>query len=206
MKTCEMKVYNTNGFRSCVILIMLCLTVSMDAQEKLPYSSLDNSETVREYSVLFYNLTLPVSFDLVSYTHCEMLANASGDLSRRNLSIPEDSMWMERSKDCSEFTYTSKIFPDLVINVSSMGLGRIGNNDYTDQYKAWSETIDITYEAEGDNWYVISGVGIFSGDIFYLRSENGEKYNTKIKLQYPTKFSKNYDKLVIEILRSFSGK
>lgn len=201
-----MKVYISNVFRSSVIWTLLCSTVFMDAQEKLPYSSLDNSESVREYSAIFYDLTLPVSFDLESFSTCEMLANASGDLSRMDPSISEDSMWMERSRDCSEFAYTSKMFPDLIVNVSSMGLGRIGYDDYTDQYELWSRTIDIAYEAEGDNWYVLSGVGRFSGDIFYLRSENGEKYNTKIKLQYPAKYSKKYDKLVGEMIQSFEGK
>jgi hypothetical protein len=201
-----MKIFNSSVFRSSLIWTLLCSTVSMDAQEKLPYSSLDNSESVREYSALFYDLTLPVSFDLESFTTCEMLANASGDLSRMDPSIPEDSMWMERSRDCSAFTYTSKMFPDLIVNVSSMGLGRMFWDDYAHQYELWSRTIDVTYEAEGDNWYVLSGIGRFSGDIFYLRSENGKKYNTKINLQYPAKYSKKYDELVGEMIQSFEGK
>lgn len=199
-----------NYIPSCCLSVLIGTffigVVSVKAQEKLPYSSLDDSETVREYSAIYFDLTLPVSFDLISFSSCEMVANVSGAMSRADATIPEDSMWMERSKDCAEFSYSSEFYPGLVVDVSSMLLGRMGYNDYQEQYTRWNETIDISYEAKGDNWYVLSGVGKYSGDIFYLRSEDGEGYNTKLKLRYPADQLENYDELVGKIVSSFRGK
>ena len=201
-----MRNYIAKCFLSVLIGTVFTGVFSVKAQEKLPYSSLDDSETVREFSAVFFDLTLPVSFDLISFSSCEMVANVSGALSRADATISEDSMWMERSRDCSEFSYSSKRHPGLVVDVSSMLLGRMWNDDYKSQYERWSETIDISYEAKGDNWYVLSGVGKYSGDIFYLRSEDGEGYNTKLKLRYPADQLENYNELVGEIVSSFRVK
>lgn len=201
-----MRNYIPNCSLSLVVGIFVLGGYLVNAQEKLPYSRFDSSKTVREYSVLYYELILPVSFDIISFSSCEMVANASGDLTRVDVSIPEDSMWMERSRDCAEFSYSSNAFPGLVVDVSSMLLGRMWYDDYEEQYKRWSETIDISYQAKGDNWYVLSGVGKYSGDIFYLRSEDGNSYNTKLKLRYPREYQESYNELVVEILNSFNGK
>lgn len=188
-----------NYIPSCCLSVLIGTfftgVVSVKAQEKLPYSSLDDSETVREYSALFFDLTLPVSFDLVFFSPCEMMAD-----------LTSDSTWMERSRDCSEFSYTSKMYPEFMVSVSSIWLGRMGYDDYKSQYDRWSETFNISYEAKGDNWYVISGVGKYSGDIFYLRSEDGKGYNTKLNLRYPADQLEKYNELVGEIVSSFRGK
>lgn len=95
------------------------------------------------------------------------------------------------------------------ITTSSYNLERIPCTSvkecFEEQLLAWSETINITYKLQKNNWFVISGIGKNSGNIFYLKGYYGVKYFSKIKFVYPQEIKNELKDYVSEISKSFSG-
>ncbi len=95
------------------------------------------------------------------------------------------------------------------ITTSSYNLGRTACSSvqecFEEQLLAWSETINITYKLQKNNWFVISGIGKNSGNIFYLKGYYGVKYFSNIKFVYPQEVKNELEDYVSEISKSFSG-
>jgi hypothetical protein len=96
------------------------------------------------------------------------------------------------------------------ITTSSYNLGRTlcatPQECYEKQLFRWRKTINITYKIQKNNWFVISGIGKNSGNIFYLKGYYGEKYFSILKMVYPQGLNNELEKNISEISKSFIGK
>ena len=96
------------------------------------------------------------------------------------------------------------------ITTSTYGLGRVGCGSeqqcYEEQLKEWEKTIDITYKVQKDNWFVISGIGKYSGRVFYLRGSFGDKYMSTLRFAYPPEDKEEVEKYLPLLSKSFQSK
>lgn len=97
-----------------------------------------------------------------------------------------------------------------VITTYSIGLGRVGCGSepqcYEGQLSEWEKTIDITYKIKKDNWFVISGIGKYSGRIFYLKGSFGDRYMSTLRFSYPPEDKKEVEKYLPLLSKSFQSK
>lgn len=158
------------------ILLSVTFTKKVDAQENIAYSQ----------SKAFFNINIPQGFSISCAYGCE-----------------------ENTVDYADYKIS---YDDTLtyITASSYNLGRTPCSTpkecYDEQLLEWSKTITITYKIRRDNWFVISGIGKNSNNIFYLKGYYGEKYFSKLLMIYPQEFKNEFDNYVPEISKSFSGK
>ena len=96
------------------------------------------------------------------------------------------------------------------ISISSYTLGRVNCSNieecYNDQLLEWEKTINITYKIQKDRWFIISGVGKNSGRIFYMKGYYGERFYSKLLFNYPNDIKNEFEKYILEMSNSFTGK
>lgn len=87
-----------------------------------------------------------------------------------------------------------------VLTVS--GINNVINDTIETEMKSQSENLEkITYQAKGDNWFILSGQK--GPDVFYFKTYVGDGVINHLYIQYPASANSKYTKAVAEISESF---
>ena len=158
--------------------------------EQPPYSEL------LEHSRNFFEVKTPKELRYLLKWYSEMYTDST------------DYVWDNRTKDFVEIEFLHPSHTSTYISIYSCLQSRYGSTThefFTEQYEEWSNTIDISYTHLDKNWFVMSGVGKYSKDIFYLKVHDGSMYRSRLKFQYPQEESTSMKSLLTEMSHSFQS-
>jgi hypothetical protein len=134
-----------------------------------------DSITDLEFAKHFFEIDLPDSF--------ELKVNPHGSYGRNNLVDDDDTTYsyVTLSFNMAGIDIVMEQDTSVDISVYSLISGRWDNVPDSSEY---AETINITYYQKRDDWFVISGIGRYSGEMLYIKVYFGEKYISILRLQY----------------------
>ena len=93
---------------------------------------------------------------------------------------------------------------DSSIDISVYSLRKVRWLDIPDSAK-YAESIDISYYLEKDDWFVVSGIGKYSGDVLYIKVYFGEDKISKLRLQYEQDKKSLIEPYISRLSNSFKG-
>lgn len=93
---------------------------------------------------------------------------------------------------------------DSSIDISVYSLRKVRWSDIPDSAK-YAESIDISYYLEKDDWFVVSGIGKYSGDVLYIKVYFGEDKISRLRLQYAQDKKSLIEPYISRLSNSFKG-
>ena len=88
------------------------------------------------------------------------------------------------------------------ISVYSLIGGRWSNVPDSSEY---AETINISYYLKKDDYFVVSGIGKYSGELLYIKVSTGHIYRSILRLQYPHEKKTLKEPYISQLSKSFKS-
>lgn len=176
------------------VAILWIIGAPLFAQDDWSFYSGD-SITDRQFAEVFFSIELPENFDLSVHPY--------GFMTRYSFVDNDDTMYSKEllSFNTGGFEITMEEDTSLDISVYSLIGGRWDPYPDSAQY---AESIDISYYFKDDKWFVISGVGKYSGDLFYVKVFFGRMYISILTFKYPPSKRSLIEPYIGRIAKSFS--
>ena len=186
---------NLNQMKKTYITTILILIFSSAYAQDFKEIAGD-SITDLEFAEHFFEIDLPDNF--------ELRVSPYGFYERRDWVDNDDTMYaiVRLSYNMAGIDIVMEQDTSIDISVYSLIGGRWSNVPDSSEY---AETINISYYFEKDDWFVVSGIGKYSGELLYIKVSNGHLYRSILRLQYPQEKKTLIEPYISQLSKSFKS-
>lgn len=180
--------------KTLVTAILIVIHSSAYAQDFKEMAG--DSITDLEFAEHFFEIDLPDNF--------ELRVSPYGFYERYDWVDNDDTMYDIRrlSYDMAGIDIVMEQETSIDISVYSLVGGRWSNLPDSSEY---AETINISYYVEKDDWFVVSGIGKYSGELLYIKVSTGHMYSSILRLQYPREKKALIEQYISQLSKSFKS-
>jgi hypothetical protein len=180
--------------KNLITAILIVIHSSAYSQDFIELAG--DSITDIEFAEHFFEIDLPDNFNLK--------VEEEGFYERYNWVDNDDTMYTIRrlSYNMAGIDIVMEQDTSIDITVYSLIGGRWSNVPDSSEY---AETISISYYFEKDDWFVVSGIGKYSGELLYIKVSNGHLYRSILRLQYPQEKKTLIEPYISQLSKSFKS-
>lgn len=125
-----------------------------------------------------------------------------------DVDLPRSWKWYKLGEETLDYSNYEATLPDgfKVLDINVLLNSRFNASNIQDLYEAAlkSGTLEISYQTQKGNWFVISGIDKKTGNIIYWKRVYGEMYVGDLRFEYPRKKEAEIAPHIGSIAKSFT--